>query len=204
MSFSTFFAPKKWPLFLLAFWVFGAAADPQETAKELAARKDAVVRELKNLQSAGNLSAEAALLLIQKEMSPIIDFDKLASQATGKYWRRAKETEKAEIAAAFQTLMEATYAKILAQYSDQSVKILSSKLREDGKTEVAVEISGGQRTVNVDYIFHELESGEMRIIDIKVEGVSLLSNYRRQFAGIIKKAGTAGLAAALKKLAAKK
>ncbi|MBE8158394.1 MAG: ABC transporter substrate-binding protein, partial [Betaproteobacteria bacterium] len=120
-----------------------AAADPQQAADDLAARNDAVVRGLQNLRKTDALSAESALALIQKEMSPIIDFQKLAGQAVGKYWRRATDAEKAGIIKSFQLLLENTYAKVLSRYSDQAVRIAESKLRDDGKTEVKIEISDG-------------------------------------------------------------
>lgn len=194
--------------FVLAGAVFsGALAQEPDPAKaaadDLAARNDAVVRGLQSLRGGNNLSSESALALIQKEMSPIIDFPKLAASAAGKHWRRAKDDEKAAIIAAFQKLLENTYAKVLARYSDQAVRIAESKVRDDGKTEVGIEISDGDVAVKVDYVFHETDAG-LRVVDIKVESVSLLANYRRQFAGIIKKSGTAGLAAALQKLAAPK
>ena len=200
----TFLTLKKYLPFIIAGCAFTAAADPQETAKDLAARTDAIVRELQILRGSGDLSTAAARALIQKEMSPIIDFRKFAGQAVGKHWRRTPDGEKAEITAAFQILIENTYAKVLAQYSNQAAQVVESKLRGDGKTQVGVKISDGRRTVGVDYIFHEIENGGMRIIDIKVEGVSLLANYRRQFSAIIKKSGTTGLAHALRQLAARK
>ncbi|MGI9306685.1 MAG: MlaC/ttg2D family ABC transporter substrate-binding protein [Gammaproteobacteria bacterium] len=202
------------PRFLLRFAAFFAAAciavfcaaafaSPEDVAKNLETRNDAVVRELKILRDSGALSDESTLALIQKEMSPIINFRNLAGQAAGKYWRRATDEEKTQITESFRGLLEKTYAKVLAKYGDEKVRITETKLRADGKTLVAVEISGGGKTAKVEYVFGETAESEMKITDIKVESISLLATYRRQFAGIAKKSGTAGLAEALQKLASR-
>lgn len=185
--------------FLFAATV-AAAPSPDETAQELAARKDQIIAKLRTLKQQDELSPENSLTLIREELSPIIDFRRLAGQATGKYWRRAKDDEKTRIVDAFRALLENTYAKVLSQYSDQKVAVVESKMRGDGTVLVGVEVQGDGKTALIEYVFYE-KDGAMRITDVLVERVSLLNTYRRQFAQIAKKEGTAGLATRLEELA---
>ena len=185
---------------LAAFLAMPAMAQTADgVARDLAVRSNRVVVELKILKASGGLSAAAALALIQQEMSPIIDYSVLARQATGKYWRRAKDDEKQKITASFRKLLENTYSKVLARYSEQKVRVVESKVRADKTILVTVEVSGISKSVQIIYVFGT--QTPRRVTDLKVEGISLLDTYRRQFAQIAKKYGTAGLAARLRELA---
>lgn len=179
-----------------------AASSPEEVGADLAARNDKIVEELRRLRTAGGLSSEDALRLIRAELSPLIDFRRLAGRAAGKYWRRASDDEKNEITAAFRDLLEGVYAKVLARYSDQKVRLVESKLRGDGTILTGVEVREGDITARIDYVFYE-KDGAMKITDVLVEDVSLLGTYRRQFAQIAKKEGIGGLAARLREIAEK-
>ena len=70
------------------------AASPDEMKNEVAARHDRVIVELQKMQEGGDIAPEAALSLIQREISPLIDYRRFASSAAGKYWRRATDEEK--------------------------------------------------------------------------------------------------------------
>ncbi len=190
------------PICLAAIFSAAAAPPPEEIGKDLAVRNDAIISEVRALKDGDLLTPENTLELIRKELSPIIDYRRLAGQATGKYWRRAKDDEKERIIAAFRKILEDTYAKVLSRYSDQKVVLIESKLRGDNTVLVGVEVRDGDKTARIDYIFYE-KNGAMKITDVLVEKISLLDTYRRQFAQIAKKEGTAGLAKRLETLADK-
>ena len=176
------------------------AASPDEMKNEVAARHDRVIVELQKMQEGGEIAPEAALSLIQREISPLIDYRRFASSAAGKYWRRATDEEKMQIAAAFRVVLERSYAKILSSYTGQRAEIVEAKVRADKKILVGMEVHDGERAGRIDYLF---DGEPPRVVDAQVEKISLLSAWRRQFAQIAKKSGTAGLAAELQKLADK-
>ena len=166
-------------------------------------RSDKIIVQLAELQETGALDNAAALRVIQAEMSPLLDFEQLTKQAMGKYWRRTDEGARRQIVAAFRELLEKTYAKVVAQYSGQQVEPLGVKPLPGDKFSVVLKIRGGGKSAEVDYIFSAVD-GEYLIGDIKVEGISLVANYRRQFASVIKKEGTDALVGKLQQLAAAK
>ena len=190
--------------FAAAMFAFAAnaASTPEEAGADIAARNDAIVGELRRLQNSGELSEDVARDLIRDHLSPIIDFRRLAGQAAGKYWRRAEKDEKKRIVAAFRHLLENVYAKVLSRYSDQKVVLADSKLRGDGTILVGVEVQDGAVAALLEYVLRD-NNGELKITDVLVEKISLLDTYRRQFAQIAKKEGTAGLANRLEELAAR-
>ena len=186
--------------FLLAalFFTLPSAASPADLAADLAGRNNQVVRELQQLQANDDLTANTALALIQRQISPIMNFPRITRLALGKHWRRADEQQRAVITAAFRVLLERTYAKVLARYSDQEVDIVDAKQQADGKIMVRMAVQGGGKRVHIDYIY-----GGEKVEDVKVEGVSLIANYRRQFSQIIRQSGVAGLVAKLELLVGK-
>lgn len=177
-----------------------AASSPEEVGADLATRNNAIVTGLQQLRESGDLAPADALQLIRRELSPLIDFRRLAGQSAGKYWRRASDEEKDEITAAFTELLEGVYAKVLARYSDQEVKLVESKRRGDDTILIGVEVRDDAKSARINYVFYE-KDGVMKITDVLVEDVSLLGTYRRQFAQIAKKDGISGLAARLREIA---
>lgn len=181
----------------------GAASQtPEEISSDLAVRNERIITALQSGKQKGTLTPESALEIIQKEMSPIIDYRRLSSKATGKHWRKADGTQKDKIAEAFQVVLEKTYAKVLAKYTEQQSRIIDAKERADETIVINVEVFGDRGSANIDYIFGKNDD-EARIIDLHVEGISLLSAYRRQFNQIAKKEGIDGLIAKLYVLSAK-
>ena len=176
-------------------------ADATAVGARFAENHDRAVASLKQLSADDKLNSQTALETIKRDMSPMMNYDKLASTAVGKYWRKATDAEKAEVIAAFQRVLERNFSRVLSKFSDQEVALLESKQQADGKVSVLTEVRGN-KTAKIEYIFTGI-GAEDKIVDVKVEGVSLLANYRRQFRNTLKKDGVAGLIVQLKKLTAK-
>ena len=188
---------------LSAALAFSAAAQlqPEEVAKDLAEHNNAMVAGLKELRESDNLTQQAALELMQEHASPKLDFAKLTQRAMGKHWRKADDAAREKLQAAFRQLLENTYAKLLSGYGGQEVKLLSSAARANGGASVVLEVQGG-RTAMIEYVCREEGEDDYAVEDIKVEGISLVANYRRQFGAVIKKSGIDGLVTKLQEMAA--
>ncbi|MCH9704616.1 MAG: ABC transporter substrate-binding protein [Proteobacteria bacterium] len=182
-----------------------SAAEPEELAKDLVEKSNAMITQLVTLKQQNELTSQSALAVIQKNISPSLDFNRMTQRAMGKHWKKTDEAIRNDIAVAFQALLENTYAKVLAQYSGQKVKLLKSNTIAGGKkVSVLLQVYGGSKVAELDYIFEQNGNNDHRVTDIKVEGVSLTANYRRQFAAVLRKTGAAGLAAKLQQMASKK
>lgn len=187
----------------LALPVAAPAAVEAATAADLIERSNRIVGQLTQLKQKEALTGWAALEVIQREMSPLLSYEKLTRRAMGKHWRRTDEQVRAEIVLAFRTLLENTYAKVLAQYSGQQVELVSSEPDGEDAISVVLKIQDEAKSVDINYLFEKVE-GDYRVVDIKVEGISLVANYRRQFSSVIAKDGAAVLAEKLRRLAAVK
>ena len=59
-------------------------------------------------------------------------------------------------------------------------------------------VGGEYDAAEVNYRLRE-KDGQWRIIDVKIEGISLVLNYRDQFKAVLKRGGPEGLLEALRK-----
>jgi phospholipid transport system substrate-binding protein len=138
--------------------------------------------------------------LVQEKVLPYFDFRLMSRGALGKYWRRASEKQKSELAHEFQELLVRTYATTLLNYSDQTIEYLPYRAKpEDQRVTVATRIHGGGPPVPINYRLYRQSDGSWKIYDVAVDGVSLVSNYRSSFAAEVKKGGVDGLIRTLRK-----
>ena len=185
--------------FALAFSPAPALAQEDEAAtlEKLKGLVDEVsgqaVSRLSELRAAEELTPESARAVIQETASPHFDFAGLARGALGKHWRKADEAERARVTELFRGILEKTYAKALSTYAGQAAETAGAKSLSEEKKVVEVHVSSGEQSAQIDYIFSRGEGGAWLVSDVKVEGVSLLASYRRQFSGIVRKGGIAGL-----------
>ena len=173
-------------------------ADEAALLETLKGRVDEVsgkaVARLSELREADGLTPEAAREVIRETASPFFDFAALSRGALGKHWRKADEAQRARVAELFRGVLEKTYAKALSTYAGQAAKTLGAVSLSEGKKSVRVEVSAGDQAATIEYVFSPSKAdGEWRVADVKVEEVSLLASYRRQFSGIVRKGGIDGL-----------
>lgn len=109
------------------------------------------------------------------------DFRLISAQALGRNWRRFSPAEKNEFADVFSQLLGNTYiGKIRGGYSDEEVLFVGEEMLSKRKAIVRTIIKRRDREIPIDYKVR-LKKGEWKVYDIKVEGVGLVLNYRRQF-----------------------
>ena len=109
------------------------------------------------------------------------DFRLISAQALGRNWRRFSPAEKSEFADVFSQLLGNTYiGKIQGGYSDEEVLFVGEEMLSKKKAIVRSIIKRRDQEIPIDYKVR-LKKGEWKVYDIKVEGVGLVLNYRRQF-----------------------
>lgn len=109
------------------------------------------------------------------------DFRLISAQALGRNWRRFSPAEKSEFADVFSQLLGNTYiSKIQGDYSDEEVLFVGEEMLSKKKAIVRTIIKRQDQEIPIDYKVR-LKKGEWKVYDIKVEGIGLVLNYRRQF-----------------------
>jgi phospholipid transport system substrate-binding protein len=139
--------------------------------------------------------------VIETKLLPNFDFTRMTQLAMGRNWARATPEQQQRLTAEFQTLLVRTYSNALTQYRDETIDV--KPLRADASAgEVTVRsevVRAGRPPVQIDYSMAKTPQG-WKAYDVIVGGVSLVTNYRVEFAEQVKAGGVDGL---VKTLAAK-
>ena len=117
---------------------------------------------------------------------PKFNFLEMGKRSLGsKRWKERSPEERKIFIDLFGKLLENSYANKLESYHDEKINYVDEIVK--GKyAMVKTEVIRKNGTVNVDYKLIR-GGGEWRVYDIVVEGVSMIKNYRSQFARIIHK-----------------
>lgn len=128
--------------------------------------------------------------LANEILLPHIDFQRTASLVLGKHWLRATKEQQQEFSAQFQKLLVRTYSSAVYQFQDWTIRYLPLRYSKDGQhVEVRTEIlQPNTKPVAVDYRLHQ-QNGHWMAYDVKIEGVSLVTNYRSSFQNHIRRGG---------------
>ena len=117
----------------------------------------------------------------------VFDFTELSKRTLGREWKKMNGEQQKEFVGLFRELLQGVYADRLLAYTDQKVVFDKEKMLKKGRAEVQsnIVLSDGRKVP----IFYRLtnKSGQWKVYDLIIEGVSLVKNYRTQFREIIAK-----------------
>ncbi|TVO76921.1 MlaC/ttg2D family ABC transporter substrate-binding protein [Sedimenticola selenatireducens] len=125
---------------------------------------------------------------------PHVDFGHVSSLVLGKYWRRATDEQKQEFSHQFQRLLVRTYSTAFKEFQGWEISYTPLRMNE-GDQDVAVHTKvnrDGAPPVDVVYQMH-IKDGGWKAYDVKIEGISLVTNYRSSFAKEVRRSGMRGL-----------
>lgn len=154
--------------------------------------------ELTRLFSAGR-SRSDLVVAFDRMLAEYADMAGVAAVALGPAWRSASAEERAAFVPAFQAYLSRKYGGFFARYRDAEVRVGGT--HDKGRAGVMVKtrfIRFGERPVPVEWQVAS-RGGRPRVVNIIIEGVSMLASEREEIALRLEKAGgsVAGLAADL-------
>ena len=138
--------------------------------------------------------------VIEAKVLPHFNFTAMTALAMGQGWNKASPEQKKQLTEEFKTLLVRTYASALAAYSEQKFDFRPLRARPSD-TDVTVNVrvmQPGAQPVTLDYSMEKTGSG-WKVYDVQVGGVSLVANYRTEFANTVRNSGVDGLIRELKK-----
>jgi len=132
--------------------------------------------------------------LVNRILVPRFDFGRITRAAVGgKHWRKASATQQRDLIRGFRELLVRTYSKALLNYSGQEIRYLGEAPGRSSTTVVSAEVrEAGAAPIPIQYKLHR-KSGRWKIFDVKIDGVSLVRNYRGSFDSQIRRRGIDGL-----------
>lgn len=121
---------------------------------------------------------------IADAIKPRFDFEKMAQLTLHKYWQDQSPENKQEFVRLFSKMLEKTYITKVSMCSSPEIKYVRERQRGN-KAEVETNVISNGKAIKVNYRMY-MKDREWKIYDIKVEGVSLVRNYRNQLTGMLK------------------
>ena len=181
-------AKYRYLIFALIVSVFFLTLAPEasaESAKEqLQGTIDRVIEVLRTIRNSEDI--ERNKNSVRQILLPRFDFAAMAQKSLGNRWNDLSGKEE-EFVSAFTDFVEHSYMSTLGSYGGE--KVVYDRDWADGESaEVNTRVVGGQGTpIKIDYKLH-LKGGQWKVYDAVIDNVSLVGNYRSQFARILRTA----------------
>jgi phospholipid transport system substrate-binding protein len=132
--------------------------------------------------------------VIEAKVLPHFNFNAMTALAMGQNWGKSNPEQKKRLTEEFKTLLVRTYASALAAYSEQKFDFRPLRAKPTD-TDVTVNVrvlQPGAQAVTIDYSMEKTGTG-WKVYDVMVGGVSLVANYRTEFANTVRNSGIDGL-----------
>ena len=153
---------------------------PEQFVADLAGQVVATLRD-------GSVGEAQRLRRVDQLTAGAFDLERSARIALGRYWKSAADAERQEFAALFKDYVLTSYGRRFHQFADRTFRVEGvAPVGEDVMVGTLVE--GGATPIRLDWRLAATEEG-WRVLDIVVEGVSLLVTFRNEFAAVIERSG---------------
>lgn len=181
-------------------------ADVQAPDDMLKAATTKMLRSINENRAAIKQSPEKLKMLVEEIILPHLDFIAASKSVMGKYWRRAEKKQKLQFIRQFRLLLLRFYSSALSEYLSGNDKKLNEnlihyfplKIKEGDKSltvRAEVKPESGQ-PIPIRYRVHLTKKG-WKIYDVSVEGISMITTYKNNFASQFKSQGIDALIASL-------
>ena len=149
-------------------------------------------------QEGDRLRSDPARLyqLANDVLVPHIDFYKVSSLVLGKHWKRATPNQQEAFRTQFQRLLVRTYSTAFTELElkEWEIRLLPTRANA-GEVDTVVRTQLLLPQANpIEVLYHmHLTAGNWMAYDVKIEGISLVTNYRSSFNREVRTIGMDGL-----------
>lgn len=117
------------------------------------------------------------------------DFRTMSRLVLARNWKRLDAEQQVEFVAEFQSYLANDYGSRIERYEQEKVEVLGERKEPRGDVTVKTKIVGGENDgALVDYRMRQADD-TWRIIDVVIEGISLVANFRDQFRDVMGREG---------------
>ena len=114
------------------------------------------------------------------------DFDELSKRILSRNWKKLRPDQQKEFALLIGRLLGNIYMDRLMKFANEKVVFTKESMLSEKRAEVRSKIISQSKEIPLHYKMI-LKNGEWKVYDLKIEGVSLVRNYRSQFKKILNK-----------------
>ena len=178
-------------IFLLCFLFFCTSFSSQKLYADRVVDSQRLVASLYNdlvATSTKEMSTDEQKTELEKLFQKYVDIPIIARAVLGKGWRDANTDQRKKFVHAFKNYVSNKYGRQFSEFKGTTLKIVKSR---DTLTKAGVLVSTdvvvpGNPSLKVVWQVSD-GSGSLKLIDLRVEGVSMLSTERQEFRSKLKK-----------------
>jgi phospholipid transport system substrate-binding protein len=175
-----------WCLFLAGF----AVAD-DDPLTQLQASVDSIIAVLQDEKLAVPEMREERRRKVEAQVDTLFDFQEMGKRTLGAAWDKATAEERKEFVDLFASMVKERYIGKIDEYSGQKVTFKKQVVKEKSAIVYSILLNNG---VEIPMDYKMLRKGAKWVgYDMRIENVSLVANYRRDFQGILQKDKFSGL-----------
>lgn len=157
-----------------------AAEDPSQPVRSVTSD----VHRISNVR--GGAQREAA---IARVLHDNFDLGYLARAVLGTHWNEASQEQRARFVAALEASEARAYTERLGVLANYNVTVERVTARADGGWTVDSSATGGVMPIKLAWDVRDSGQGP-RIVDVKVEGVSMFATQRSEYNAYIRRTGS--------------
>lgn len=174
-------------LLAAAGWMATAAAAADTTeAREVV---DQTLAQVLAVLEEPGLESSVRVKKIEEIARERFDFELMSRLVLRSGWNRFDAGQQQQFVDAFRDHLAQSYGSRLDRYEHQQVEVTGEQLEARGDVTIKTRIVGGTADkVSMDYRLR-MRNGIWRVIDVKIEGVSLVSNFHSQFKEVLAEGG---------------
>lgn len=154
-----------------------------------------VLRILRTDQQVQAGNVEHIARVMEEKVAPHFDFPRMTRLAVGRSWREASAEQREALVREFRTLLVRSYAAAFTFYKGIAVEYRPYRGNPEDKeatVNTVIRLPGGAQPIAVDYDL-ALHDTQWKVFDVRVDGASLVINYRNVFSQEIQRGGIDGL-----------
>jgi phospholipid transport system substrate-binding protein len=147
-----------------------------------------ILDQVMGIQNNPALSAQARSQAIHRIIGSSFDFDLMAKDSLGSSYERLSGGQRQEFTRTFSYLFQDSYTRLVLNFLKKENIQYQQELPEGSKARVNTAIVRTNENIPVTYLMHTAPQGWV-LYDVIVDGVSILQNYKTQFAQVIQTKG---------------
>jgi phospholipid transport system substrate-binding protein len=157
---------------------------------------DSVMGILSDQQLKTQDRVEERRQFVKQAVNRLFDYEEMGKRTLGVQWQNLTTAEQEEFVDLFQQFLSNSYESRFEKYSDEHVQYLGERQKGDF-AEVRTVLKSNKVQVPLDFRLL-WKSGQWWAYDLVIDGISLVKNFRAQFARIIQTSSYKGLLEKLK------
>jgi phospholipid transport system substrate-binding protein len=177
------------PLAVIADTPPAKAQDQTSALGEVKTTLDEVIRVVTAYPSDKQLGQRREKL--RQVINPRFDFEEMSKRSLGTYWKEITPEQQKDFIQVFSDLLARTYLSKIETVQEGMVKFDGEKV-DFPRAMVKTIVKYKGDNFPLDYKLLN-QDGSWKVYDVVIENIGLVSNYRNEFAGIIRKESFDGL-----------